>query len=495
MADSLSGVGASSPLASVSTPASAPDSVILAEAMIAENRSAGKGIHYGALLRDLDQLIAKDPVLGAQVEDAVKSQLGVNGTKRLMTASYTIGSGDKMLTMSRAAPSVEQYFRGTAHAKLAKTQAEKTAYAQSDRAHYAKLDKMFGDGNAKTFEGAKIEKGIGDMLRRGFTLDQAAQYKAVLAAEAKAAAQTETLVADLGQMALDVIGIFDPTPTADLVNAGISAWRGDGWGAFLSVISAVPYVGDLAKLGKLGNWAKTVAKAVDVAANNPAMRKLVEPSLRKISDLIGALPAKAFDALPADAKAALLSMKGKIDDVLGRKVDDLPPPRPDVVDGRPQHYFDTSGKKGAWNDGLNAKLTPNADYHVNGYKFSTDAKGRVSSVEGQLTLSKAERSGYQQGVAGRADRLPDDEGGHLIASIFNGPGEAVNLKAMNGSFNRTEFRNLERTLEDALKAGKKVEVKIDVIHSGDSARPDGFAIKYVIDGVKKDAFLNNTAGG
>ena len=98
----------------------------------------------------------------------------------------------------------------------------------------------------------------------------------------------------------------------------------------------------------------------------------------------------------------------------------------------------------------------------------------MTSVEGQLTLAKAERNGYQQAVAGRADRLPDDQGGHLIASIFNGPGEAVNLKAMNGSFNMTEFRNLERTLEDALKAGKTVDVKIDVIHSGDSLRPDGF---------------------
>ncbi len=177
---------------------------------------------------------------------------------------------------------------------------------------------------------------------------------------------------------------------------------------------------------------------------------------------------------PASARESLERMKGQLDDLFGKaanKVDDVP--RPTVVDGRPQHYFDTAGQKGAWNKGLNQKLAPNADYHVNGYKFSTDAKGRVSSVEGQLRPLTAERNGYQQGVSGRADRLPDDQGGHLIASIFNGPGEAINLKAMNGNFNMGAYRDLERKLADALEADKTVHVKIDVIHSGDSARPDG----------------------
>jgi hypothetical protein len=74
------------------------------------------------------------------------------------------------------------------------------------------------------------------------------------------------------------------------------------------------------------------------------------------------------------------------------KAEDVPPLRPAEIDGRPQFYFDTSGKKGAWNKELNKKLEANADYHVKGYKFSTDAQGRVSSVERQLTLAKAASS-------------------------------------------------------------------------------------------------------
>jgi hypothetical protein len=168
--------------------------------------------------------------------------------------------------------------------------------------------------------------------------------------------------------------------------------------------------------------------------------------------------------------------------------------RPAIVDGRQQIYFDAPGKKGAWNAELNKTLKPNADYHVNGYKFSTDPIGRVTAVEGQLTLAKAERNGYQQSKTGKSGAA-GDEGGHLIASIFNGPGEAVNLKAMNGNFNKSAFRTLENTLADALKKGEKVEVKIDVVHLNDDKRPDGFRVKYTIDGITDRATFRNQAGG
>jgi DNA/RNA non-specific endonuclease len=470
--------------------------------IIAQNSDKLGRINYSALARDLDSAKANFPDLGAAIEQETAAQLGPRAMAKLENAVYAITAPDgSTLTISRNAPSIESYFKGTAHAADAKTPEQRAANRKSDLAHYAKLDRIFGDGNAKTFDGPKIQAGIDEALRTGSSFEQTAKNIAAretAAANADSQAASE-LAKDLGQMALDVVGIFDPTPTADLINAGISAWRGDGWGAFLSVVSAVPYVGDLAKLGKLGKWAKTIANAVELAAKNPAMRAMLQPALRKISDLIGALPAAAFNALPTDAKTALLDMKSKIDGLMGKagtKVNDVPPPRPAMVDGRQQYYFDMAGKKGAWNKELNKKLAPNADYHVNGYKFSTDAKGRVTSVEGQLVMTQAERNTYQQGVAGRAYRLPDDQGGHLIASIFNGPGEAVNLKAMNGNFNMGAFRDLERTLADAVASGKKVEVKIDVVHSGDSLRPDQFVVKYQIDaGRPVSVEFDNVVGG
>lgn len=66
---------------------------------------------------------------------------------------------------------------------------------------------------------------------------------------------------------------------------------------------------------------------------------------------------------------------------------------------------------------------------------------------------------------------------------------------MNGNFNMGAYRNLERTLADAIDRGQTVNVKIDIIHSGDSVRPDGFVVDYLIDGVKRSVDFDNIAGG
>ncbi|HRN07737.1 MAG TPA: hypothetical protein PLM95_12960, partial [Ottowia sp.] len=70
------------------------------------------------------------------------------------------------------------------------------------------------------------------------------------------------LALDLAQIGLDIAGIFDPTPISDGANTLISLGRGDWLGAGLSAVSMIPYVGDAAKLGKLGKYAQTVAKAI-----------------------------------------------------------------------------------------------------------------------------------------------------------------------------------------------------------------------------------------
>lgn len=44
--------------------------------------------------------------------------------------------------------------------------------------------------------------------------------------------------------ALDILGIFDPTPTIDFINAASYYKQGDNLYAFLSLISALPFVGD-----------------------------------------------------------------------------------------------------------------------------------------------------------------------------------------------------------------------------------------------------------
>lgn len=125
-------------------------------------------------------------------------------------------------------------------------------------------------------------------------------------APAKAKGIDADLALDLTQIGLDIAGIFDPTPISDGANTLISLGRGDWLGAGLSAISMIPYVGDAAKLGKLGKYAQTVAKAIDAARANPALRQALAPGIQAIGDAIAKLP---LDKLPESARKQLTTLK------------------------------------------------------------------------------------------------------------------------------------------------------------------------------------------
>jgi len=62
-----------------------------------------------------------------------------------------------------------------------------------------------------------------------------------------------------------------------------------------------------------------------------------------------------------------------------------------------------------------------------GYKYTTDDLGRIVDIEaGELILQKGKRNKGMQVAAGREDRLPDDDGGHLIGTQFHGSGDIDN---------------------------------------------------------------------
>lgn len=161
----------------------------------------------------------------------------------------------------------------------------------------------------------------------GRVLDDAAQFRPANASEppnTRSASSVDAgdLALDLTQIALDIVGIFEPTPFADGANTLISIGRGDGWGALMSAAGMIPYVGDAAKLGKLGRWGKTVADAVDLATSSPALARTLSPALRKIKDALDAIPEGTLSKLPDDAQATLRSMKSKLDDFFSRGADD-----------------------------------------------------------------------------------------------------------------------------------------------------------------------------
>ncbi|BCL99560.1 hypothetical protein MAFF211491_40120 (plasmid) [Ralstonia solanacearum] len=155
----------------------------------------------------------------------------------------------------------------------------------------------------------------------------------------------------------------------------------------------------------------------------------------------------------------------------------------------------SSGSKGNWNKELN-KPQPNTIYTVDDVNvYQTDSLSRVTKVDSDLSLLTKDRNTYQQCKAGKCGNAGDD-GGHLIASIMNGPGEKLNIVPMDANLNRGAWKQMENTWANALKDGQQVKVTIEPTYSGVSVRPDGFNISYTIGGGRPvEQFFKNSPGG
>ena len=165
-----------------------------------------------------------------------------------------------------------------------------------------------------------------------------------------------------------------------------------------------------------------------------------------------------------------------------------------------EEYDLGNGEQYTYNEKGQKVLKPNITYVSNGYTYKTDSQGRIISVTGTITQEKMDnpgkRNAYAQRMAGREDRIckangnlnggKTDDGGHLIASQFGGSGDLDNLVAMSSNTNRAngEWYNMEKEWANAVKNNNStVEVDIQPYYEGDSQRPTGFKVTYIIDGV------------
>lgn len=145
------------------------------------------------------------------------------------------------------------------------------------------------------------------------------------------------------------------------------------------------------------------------------------------------------------------------------------------------------------------KLKANIEYTTpHGHVYRTDHKGRIKEVYADdLSLQNGGRNSYAQRTVGREDRLPDDDGGHLIARAFGGSKDIDNLvpqsKYINRSFKENgEWYNMEKEWLKVLKGGGEVKnIKIEVEYQGGSQRPIGFDLKYEISNRKFVKHISN----
>lgn len=121
-------------------------------------------------------------------------------------------------------------------------------------------------------------------------------------------------------------------------------------------------------------------------------------------------------------------------------------------------------------------LVKNIKYEVDGFIYETDELGRVSITTADLDDIARVRLKNQQiravdikdGVRG------EDQGGHIIASRFFGPGEQINLYSMSANLNQGAWEQMESSWADEMVAGKDVKIQVDAVFNGASKRPDAF---------------------
>lgn len=149
-------------------------------------------------------------------------------------------------------------------------------------------------------------------------------------------------------------------------------------------------------------------------------------------------------------------------------------------------------KKEGWNPLLNGSLRGTSRYFVNGYEYITDELGRVIKAKGRLKLKKRDRNKYQQSNAPKIkDGNVGDDGGHIFASIFDGPGEQINYWAQAQSTNRSGWKRMENFCKKQMKEGKNVEVEFEAFFEGDSKRPNSFSALISVDGDLEEFLIPN----
>lgn len=324
----------------------------------------------------------------------------------------------------------------------------------------AQLAQRDPKGAADAIESAR--KGLNPVERGEFdrALPQAITdtQRAGNAAPKGLAGSQKELALDLTQMGLDVAGLFDPTPVSDGANGVISLLRGDVLGAGISAVSMIPYIGDAAKLGKLGHWGKTIANAVEIAKTDSKFAQAAKRALDAISNAIGAAPKKVLDALPKSARDTLATMKREIDGLGG-----------------------AAAKKA---DDAAALGTASAKVGRNEVKWTLDAQGRPTTATATLSELQpkgAPRSSAETGAQDnvRARGKADDDAGHIIGHRFTGDQGERNMFPQNFNFNRSAYKTMENEWAGWIEAGGTVKVNV-ALKGGDGARPDQVGVVYEV---------------
>ena len=259
---------------------------------------------------------------------------------------------------------------------------------------------------------------------------------------------------DLVQMALDLSGIFDPTPISDGMSGLLAFSRGQWLDGVISGVSMVPYVGDLAKAGKFPRYLKTVENAIRLASKSADTALALVPGLQKLEQVL--------DLLPRGANKTLDELHGKV-----------------------KHFLKEHAAR------ISKELLPDISRTFkfpamttvirNGKKFRVkEASGRLG-VPGKVKSHREASEKLQTKVSSGSG----DDAGHLIGDQFGAPPGSANLSRADapiGAENLSRqnwiqnegggtFHGLEESWAKQLHGGTGIEVRVRDYFPEGSNRP------------------------
>lgn len=219
-------------------------------------------------------------------------------------------------------------------------------------------------------------------------------------------------------------------------------------------------------------------KIAEVAASEIFKKELNGFNEIKAEKLLGKEVCDSFWKQLLNSKIDLNKISGNIAKI-GEELYNL---NTEELDNR-KKYMDDNGNLYR----VENSLIPNNSYELNGYTYTTDAEGRIASVEGVLNMKDREgRLPIRDSIEdiGKGDQKEGDDRGHLIGDQFDGPNGLENMIPQDSDINRRDFKNFENALAEKVKDGETVKVKIEPIYEGDSHRPTDILVTYSINGVE-----------
>jgi hypothetical protein len=144
----------------------------------------------------------------------------------------------------------------------------------------------------------------------------------------------------------------------------------------------------------------------------------------------------------------------------------------------------------------NGELVPDNEYIINEITYKTDSNGNIELFSGEISnyTPEAERDTVAQLEAGGKDRKIGDDGGHLIARIFEGASGIENLVPMRSTINRSDFKRMENEIKEAIENGNKVNISGEIKREENNSRPSEIKVNISYNDRNSEFIFDNNKG-